>query len=71
VLFAVDLEPERLYKLSLDGKVLGVYGKSGKQLGAFGWAHALACPSEHEVWVGELLNWRVQKLVTAGGKNRN
>jgi len=64
VLFAVDLEPGRLYKLSLDGKVLGIYGKSGKQLGEFGWAHALACPSEDEVWVGELLNWRVQKLVT-------
>jgi hypothetical protein len=69
VLFAVDLEPGRLYKISLDGKVLGIYGKSGKQLGEFGWAHALACPSENEVWVGELLNWRVQKLVTAGGKN--
>jgi hypothetical protein len=64
VLFAVDLEPGRLYKLSLDGKVLGIYGKSGKQPGEFGWAHALACPSEDEVWVGELLNWRVQKLVT-------
>ena len=64
MLFAVDLEPGRLYKLSLDGKVLGIYGKSGKQLGEFGWAHALACPSEDEVWVGELLNWRVQKLVT-------
>ena len=68
VLFAVDLEPGRLYKLSLDGKVLGVYGKSGKQLGEFGWAHALACPSENEVWVGELLNWRVQKLVMGSGK---
>jgi hypothetical protein len=65
----VDLEPGRLYKLSLDGKVLGVYGKSGKQLGEFGWAHAIACPSENEVWVGELLNWRVQKLVIAAGKN--
>jgi len=64
VLFAVDLEPGRLYKLSLDGKVLGIYGKSGKQPGEFGWAHALACPSEDEVWVGELLNWRVQKLIT-------
>jgi NHL repeat len=69
VLFAVDLEPGRLYKLSLDGKVLGIYGKSGKQLGEFGWAHALACPSENEVWVGELLNWRVQKLVMAPGKS--
>jgi DNA-binding beta-propeller fold protein YncE len=63
VLFAADLYPGRIYKVALDGKVLGVYGKSGKNLGEFGWPHALACPSENEVWVGELLNWRVQKLV--------
>ncbi len=67
VIFAADLYPGRLYKLSLDGKVLGVYGKSGKNLGEFGWIHAIACPSENEVYVGELLNWRVQKLVAKGG----
>ena len=27
---------------------------------------AIACPSENEIWVGELLNWRVQKLVVKG-----
>jgi hypothetical protein len=64
VLFAVDLYPGRLYKISLDGAVLGTYGKSGKNLGEFGWAHAIACPSENEIYVGELLNWRVQKLVS-------
>ena len=69
VLFIVDLFPGRLYKLSLDGKVLGIYGGSGKNLGQFGWAHALACPSENEVWVGELLNWRVQKLVAKGTRS--
>ena len=41
---------------------------SGKNLGEFGWAHALACPSENEVYVGELLNWRVQKLVVKGSR---
>jgi hypothetical protein len=63
VIFTVDLFPGRIYKVSLDGKVLGVFGKSGKNLGEFGWGHAIACPSENEIWVGELLNWRVQKLV--------
>ncbi len=67
VLFAGDLYPGRIYKVSLDGKVLGVYGKSGKNLGEFGWIHAIACPSENEIWVGELLNWRAQKLVVKGG----
>jgi streptogramin lyase len=68
VLFAADLYPGRVYKVSLDGKVLGVYGKSGKNLGEFGWIHAIACPSENEIWVGELLNWRVQKLVVKGSQ---
>ena len=63
VLYTADLYPGRIYKLSLDGKVLGMLGKSGKELGQFGWVHALACPSENEVYAAELLNWRVQKLV--------
>jgi len=25
--------------------------------------HEIACPSENVLYVGELLNWRVQKLV--------
>jgi DNA-binding beta-propeller fold protein YncE len=63
VLYASDAFPGRIYKLTLDGKVLGVLGKSGKQLGQFGWIHEIACPSEDELYVAELLNWRIQKLV--------
>jgi len=69
VIFTGDLYPGRIYKVSLDGKVLGVYGKSGKNLGEFGWIHAIACPSENEIYVGELLNWRVQKLVVKEGRS--
>jgi sugar lactone lactonase YvrE len=64
VLFIGDLYPSRIYKVSLEGKVLGVYGNPGRNLGEFGWIHAIACPSEDEIWVAELINWRVQKLVT-------
>lgn len=63
VLYTSDAYPGRVYKLSLDGKVLGVLGQSGKQLKQFGWIHAIACPSENEIYVAELLNWRVQKLI--------
>lgn len=63
VLYTSDAYPGRVYKLSLDGKVLGVLGQSGKQLKQFGWVHAIACPSENEIYVAELLNWRVQKLI--------
>jgi hypothetical protein len=63
VLYSSDAYPGRIYKLSLDGKVLGMLGQSGKQLKQFGWIHEIACPSENELLVGELLNWRVQKLI--------
>jgi 6-bladed beta-propeller len=55
--------PGRIFKVTLDGKVLGVIGRSGRNLGQFSGAHALACPSEHEVYVAETSNWRVQKLL--------
>jgi hypothetical protein len=63
VLYTSDAFPGRIYKLSLEGKVLGMFGKAGKQLNQFGWVHEIACPSENELYVSEILNWRVQKLV--------
>jgi 6-bladed beta-propeller len=63
VLFSSDGYPGRIYELSLDGKVLGVLGRSGKQLKQFGWIHQIACPSENTLFVAELLNWRIQKLI--------
>jgi len=63
VLYTADAWPGRIYKLALDGQILGVLGESGKQLKQFGWVHEIACPSENVLWVGELLNWRAQKLV--------
>jgi len=62
-LYSVDAYPGRIYKLTLDGKVVGVLGQAGKQLKQFGWIHELACPSENVLYVAELLNWRVQKLI--------
>ncbi len=62
-LYVADAFPGRVYKLSLDGKVLGMLGRSGRQLKQFGWIHEIACPSENEIYVAELLNWRIQKLI--------
>ncbi|MFM0224036.1 peptidyl-alpha-hydroxyglycine alpha-amidating lyase family protein [Paraburkholderia dipogonis] len=63
VLYSADAFPGRIYKMTLDGKVIGVLGKAGKQPKQFGWIHQMACPSENVLFVAELLNWRVQKLV--------
>ena len=63
VLYSSDAFPGRIYKMTLDGKVLGVLGETGKKLKQFGWIHEIACPSENELYVAELLNWRVQKLI--------
>jgi DNA-binding beta-propeller fold protein YncE len=62
-LYVSDGYPGRIYKLSLDGQLLGWLGGSGKVLKKFGWIHGLACPAENEIYVAELLNWRVQKLL--------
>ena len=62
-LYASDAFPGRIYKMTLDGKLVGMLGKSGHQTKQFGWIHEIACPSENEIYVAELLNWRVQKLL--------
>ncbi len=62
-MYSSDAYPGRIYKLSLEGKLLGLLGESGRQLKQFGWNHEMACPSENELYVAELLNWRVQKLI--------
>jgi hypothetical protein len=63
VLYTADAFPGRIYKLTLDGKVLGMLGRAGKQLKQFGWIHEIACPNENTLYVAEILNWRVQKLI--------
>jgi hypothetical protein len=62
-LYVNDMFPGRVYKFSLEGKLLGQFGISGYKPGQFGWVHALSCVSENEVWTGELLTWRVQKFI--------
>ena len=62
-LYVSDAVPGRIYKLTLEGKVVGVLGEAGKEPKQFGWIHEIACPSDNELYVAELLNWRVQKLV--------
>jgi DNA-binding beta-propeller fold protein YncE len=56
------MEDAAIYKVDLDGKVVGKFGRAGKQLKEFGLVNSIDCRSENELLVGELSNWRVQKL---------
>jgi len=61
-LYTTDQEPGRIYKLTLDGKIVGMLGESGRDVKQFNWVHGLACPSENELIVADMNNWRVQKV---------
>jgi len=63
VMFVGDLYPARIYKITLDGKVLGAFGKAGKLPGQISGIHGLACPSENVVYTAEFINWRSQKFI--------
>jgi sugar lactone lactonase YvrE len=63
-LYTSDEEPGRIYKLSIpDGKILGVLGKSGRDTAQFNWVHGIACPDENTLYVADMNNWRLQKLI--------
>jgi hypothetical protein len=51
-----------IVKLELNGRIVGKFGKVGKQMKEFGTVNAIDCRSENDLLVGELGNWRVQKL---------
>ncbi len=67
-LYLMDSEPGRLYKMALDGRIVGIFGESGRQAGQFNWPHGIACPSENEVVVADMNNWRVVKLVMSAAR---
>ena len=52
-----------MYKMSLDGKILGMFGESGRQMGQFNWIHGISCRSEDELYIADMNNWRVQKIL--------
>jgi NHL repeat len=62
-LFASDNEPGRIYKMTLEGKILGMFGESGRGVKQFNWVHAIACPSENVLFVADMNNWRVVKVL--------
>jgi DNA-binding beta-propeller fold protein YncE len=51
-----------IYKIGLDGRVVGKFGRAGKLPREFGMVNSLDCRTENDLWVGEVWNWRAQKV---------
>ena len=56
------MDDAAIYKIELDGRVIGRFGSAGKEIKEFGLVNAIDCRAENDLYVGELTNWRVQKL---------
>jgi hypothetical protein len=56
------MEDGAIFKVALDGRVVGKFGRAGKLPKEFGIANSIDCRNENELLVGEMTNWRVQKI---------
>jgi NHL repeat len=52
-----------IYKMELDGTIVGRFGKAGKQLKEFSTVHEIDCRNPNELLVSEITAWRVQKII--------
>jgi outer membrane protein assembly factor BamB len=52
-----------VYKMELDGTVLGRFGKAGHAFKEFSSIHQMDCRNPNEIYVAEITQWRVQKIL--------
>ncbi len=52
-----------IYKMELDGRILGKFGHASKQPGGFQVVHMMDCRNPDQIIVAEIESWRVQKLM--------
>ena len=73
-LASVNAVTGEIFKMELDGTVVGKFGKSGKALGELSTVHDMDCRNESEILVGEIVAWRAQKFIlgaTGPGRTSN
>jgi DNA-binding beta-propeller fold protein YncE len=51
-----------IYKVQLNGTIVGKFGSAGRMPKQFGLANSIDCRNENELLIGEMANWRVQKV---------
>jgi NHL repeat len=52
-----------IYKMELDGTIVGKFGRAGKALKEFSTVHEIDCRNPNELLVSEITAWRVQKII--------
>ena len=52
-----------IYKMELDGTILGKFGKAGKSVGDFSTVHSMDCRNPNEIYTAEITAWRAQKII--------
>jgi hypothetical protein len=57
-----SMDHGEIYKVQLNGQVAGKFGKAGKLPKEFGIVNAIDCRTENDLIVGEIWNWRAQKV---------
>ena len=57
-----SMDGGEIYKMELAGKILGKFGRAGKLMKEFGSVNEIDCRNPDELYIGELTNWRVQKV---------
>ena len=60
-----------VYKMELDGTVLGRFGKAGRAMKEFSSIHQMDCRNPDEVYVAEITAWRVQKILLHPASTRS
>jgi len=53
----------QVFKMELDGTVIGKFGVPGKEPGQFSTVHGIDCRNENQIFVTEIVEWRLQKLI--------
>ena len=56
------MDDATIYKVKLDGTIVGKFGSAGKLPKQFSLVNSIDCRNENELLVGEMANWRVQKV---------
>jgi hypothetical protein len=52
-----------IYKMELDGTIIGRFGHPSKEIGGFQVMHMMDCRNPNELILGEIESWRVQKFI--------